>query len=77
VMVSGYPAEAHGLNTVGLERRGFDPDTIAELRRAYKIIFRKSFNLQEAISEIKAMSGQAHVQLLLDFLENSTRGIVR
>ena len=77
VMVSGYPAESHGLNTVGLERRGFDPDTIAELRRAYKIIFRKSFNLQEAISEIKAMSGQAHVQLLLDFLENSTRGFVR
>lgn len=78
VTVSGYPAEAHGLNTVGLERRGYSPDTIAALRRAYKIIFRQSYTLQEAIAELTLMVEKTpEVKLLADFLVKSTRGIVR
>lgn len=78
VLVSGYPAEAHGLNTVGLERRGFSAETIAELRRAYKVIFRHSLTLQEAITELKAMVEKTpEIALLVDFLGLSTRGIVR
>lgn len=78
ITVSGYPAEAHGLNTVGLERRGYSPDTMAALRRAYKIIFRQSFTLQEAIVELSSVAKEVpEVQLLVDFLSNSTRGIVR
>lgn len=78
ITVSGYPAEAHGLNTVGLERRGYNTETMAALRRAYKIIFRQSFTLQEAITELKAMMGEIpEILLLVEFLSNSTRGIVR
>lgn len=78
VTVSGYPAEAHGLNTVGLERRGFSADTILQLRRAYKIIFRQSFTLQEAISELNEMIKETpEIQILTDFLTTSQRGIVR
>jgi UDP-N-acetylglucosamine acyltransferase len=78
VTVSGYPAEAHGLNTVGLERRGYSPETIAALKRAYKVIFRQSFTTQEAIAELHNMiAATPEVKLLSDFLTHSTRGIVR
>lgn len=78
VMVGGHPAEAHGLNTVGLERRGYSPAAVAALKRAYKIIFRQSLTLQEAISELKSMSAEnPDFNILIDFLSNSTRGILR
>lgn len=78
IMVSGYPAEAHGLNTVGLERRGYSPETIAALKRAYKIIFRQSFTKQEALKELEPLSQTfPEVKLLKEFLMNTTRGIVR
>lgn len=78
VTVSGYPAEAHGLNTVGLERRGYSTETIAALKRAYKVIFRQSFTIQEAISELHNMIlATPEVKILSDFLLQSTRGIVR
>ena len=78
VMVSGYPAEAHGLNSVGLERRGYSAVTIAALKRAYKIIFRQTLTLQEAINELKGMVLEnPEIQILIDFLSKATRGIVR
>jgi UDP-N-acetylglucosamine acyltransferase len=78
VMVSGYPAEAHGLNTVGLDRRGYDQNTIAALKRAYKIIFRQSLTMQEALRELQEMVDEfPPVKLLSDFLAKTSRGIVR
>lgn len=78
VMVAGHPAEAHGLNTVGLERRGYSSSTIAALKRAYKIVFRQSLTIQDAISELKNMTLETpEIQILIDFLSNSSRGIVR
>ncbi len=80
ITVSGYPAEAHGLNTVGLERRGFTPETLVVLRRAYKIIFRQSLTKQEAMTELETLMNENNtpeVKLLIDFIASSTRGIVR
>jgi UDP-N-acetylglucosamine acyltransferase len=78
VMVSGYPAEAHGLNTVGLERRGYDQNTVAALKRAYKVIFRQSLTLQEALRELQEMVIEfPQIEILSDFLSKTTRGIVR
>ncbi len=78
VMVSGYPAEAHGLNSVGLERHGYTTEVITNLKRAYKVIFRQSYTLQQAIGELKKMAKDtSEINSLIDFLNNSTRGIVR
>ena len=52
VKVSGYYAKPFGLNTVGLERRGFSADTILRLRRAYKTIYRKGLTIKEALVEL-------------------------
>ena len=47
-MVSGNPSAPHGLNTEGLRRRGFEPDTIALLKRAYRTLYRSELSLQQA-----------------------------
>lgn len=54
VMASGNTAAAHGLNTEGLRRRGFDADTIALLKRAYRTLYRSDLTLQQAREQLVA-----------------------
>lgn len=87
VMASGNTASAHGLNTEGLRRRGFDAETIQILRQAYKTIYRSELTLQQARSqldaELEALSATPAgasadaLRLLSDFLAKVSRGIVR
>jgi len=78
VTVGGSPARAHGLNMEGLRRRGFSEDTRRTLKQAYKILYRENLSLQDAIERLKALAGECtEVEVLLDFLERQTRGIVR
>lgn len=78
VMTSGYGAEPHGLNTRGLKRRDFSDESIAELRRAYKILYKSGLLLDEAIQQLEELSKTAPpVAALVAFLKVSERGIVR
>lgn len=78
VRVSGYYAKPFGLNTVGMQRKGFESKTMLALRRAYKIIYRKELTIKNAMLELEKMVLETpEVQLFLDFLKNSERGIVR
>jgi UDP-N-acetylglucosamine acyltransferase len=78
VMVSGFSAEPHGLNVEGLRRRGFSAETIAHLRRAYKIIYRSKLTVNEAIEQLKEMVAVCpEVGVMVTCLEKSERGIVR
>lgn len=78
VMVSGHPAEPHGLNVEGLRRRGFSTETLAHLRRAYKILYRSKLTVKEAIEQMKDMLDECpELGLFVEFLAKSTRGIVR
>lgn len=78
VMVSGHSAQPHGLNTEGLKRRGFSPETIARLKQAYKTLYRSKLTLQEAIEALRAQAADcAEVGVMVAFLEKQTRGIVR
>ena len=75
---SASAAAACGINTVGLRRRGFASQSIDNLRRAYKIIFRKGFTIQQAIAELEIMQAECpEVIPMIDALNQSTRGIVR
>lgn len=77
-MVSGHMAKPHGLNVEGLKRRGFTGETISQLKRAYKIIYRSNFTLEQAVSKLEPMEREcAEVGQLLNFLKGVTRGIVR
>lgn len=78
VMVNGSPAEAKNINVEGLRRRGFSKEDIAVLSRAYKTIYRRGLTLDEALLELEAQVAEcAALQLLLDSLKSSERGIVR
>jgi UDP-N-acetylglucosamine acyltransferase len=78
VIVSGRPASVRSINTIGLERRGFEKETIAEIREAFKIIYKRNHSLQEAIGQIKAMSEHCEaLRILIESLESSEKGILR
>lgn len=78
VKVSGVPAKSYGLNTVGLERRGFSEENIKMINSAYKIIFRTSKTVSDAVAELKKLiPGSDHINCLVDFLLTSERGIIR
>ncbi len=78
VTAAGYDAKPHGINSEGLKRRGYSPEAILEVKRAYKTLYRNKLSLEEAKLELaeKAVNHQ-EIKLLLDFLNTSTRGIVR
>lgn len=78
VIVSGYPAEANGINKIGLERNNFSSDSINTILKAYKLIFRGSKTIKEVLVDLKEMSKNcADIEPLISFLNNSSRGIVR
>ena len=78
VMASGNRATLHGLNKVGLERRGFSPETVSALKKAYRIVFRIGITLHEAIERVKAEVEQIpEVVNFINFLRGSARGITR
>ncbi len=78
MIVSGRPATVRSVNTIGLERRGFDKESIAEIREAFKILYKRSYSLQEAIDQIRVLSENcAPLAVLVASLESSKKGIHR
>lgn len=78
VMVGGSPTKPHGINNVGLERQGFSPESIRNVRKAYKIIYKSGLKLDEAIQNLLEMSADAPELLrLVEFLQQTGRSIIR
>ena len=78
VTVAGSPAVAKTINTEGLRRRGFNADEIAALRRAFKIVYRQGLTLEVALERLQTMvEDTPSIQMLMDSLRQSQRGIVR
>lgn len=75
---SGNRAQLFGLNTVGLKRHHFPEATMSALKQAYRIIFRSHITLTKAIEKVQAeVPDLPEIRHLLDFLQNSKRGICR
>ncbi len=72
---------AYGLNRVGLERRGFTPEQLKELRQAYRTLTGSKKNVSQALTELRAKldAGEAgeHVRYLVEFVAKSERGVIR
>lgn len=74
----GDRAKLAGLNTVGLTRHGFTPEQVSRVKSAYKIIFRSSLGLNEALARVTAeFAGQPEIDLFVRFIQGSERGIAR
>ena len=77
-IASGPRAKLYGLNLVGLKRHGYSKETIADLSRAYKILFRSKQTLKEAIKKVQEdITRTPELDRLLDFIKASKRGICR
>lgn len=78
VIAAGDRAVLHGLNSVGLKRHGFTPQTLSLLKKTYRIIFRIGLTLNEALERVKAEVEQApEVTAFIEFIQASQRGITR
>lgn len=72
----GNPVKLYGLNSVGLQRSGFDDAIVRELKRAYRLVFRSELNVSQAISRARAeLQPLPEVSAFLTFIEESERGI--
>jgi UDP-N-acetylglucosamine acyltransferase len=78
VSAAGNRAQLYGLNLVGLKRRGFSDDTIANLKKAYKIIFRSALTQDDALKKAADELGSCpECMHLVDFMKSSKRGVTR
>jgi len=78
VTVAGNPAAPHGINSVGLKRRGYSADAITAIRRAYKTLYRAGLTLDEARRELSERAAQIpELVPFAEFIAHSDRGIVR
>jgi UDP-N-acetylglucosamine acyltransferase len=82
VICQGNPAAPHGLNSEGLKRRGFAPEAVSLLRKAYKTIYREGLTVAEAGAALDRLAAgepahAGHVEQLRTFVLDSQRGIVR
>jgi UDP-N-acetylglucosamine acyltransferase len=78
IRAAGNMAKPFGINSEGLKRRGFKPDTLLGLKRAYRTLYRSGLGLEEARSALRSQAVLCpEVQHILDFLDRSKRGIIR
>ncbi|MGP4714545.1 MULTISPECIES: acyl-ACP--UDP-N-acetylglucosamine O-acyltransferase [unclassified Psychrobacter] len=78
-MVSGNPASAHGLNIEGMRRKNWPKETIDVLRQAYRVIYRSGLTTVQALEILHKdlLPQEPKIQLLIDSLQHSQRGVVR
>ena len=76
VRAAGSPIKLFGLNSIGLQRSGFDPALVAELKRAYRYCFRSDLNLTQGLERARAeIADVPEVRQFLSFIEASQRGV--
>ncbi len=77
-MARGNPARLYGLNLVGLRRAGLRPEAIEALRQAFRILFKSSLPLKEALARVREeVSSLEELEILLSFIQSSQRGVPR
>lgn len=78
VTASGRPAEPRGINAEGLKRRGFTTEQVRNIREAYRVVYRQSLKLDEAIAElVQRAVEQPEIKPFLDSLRDGSRGLAR
>jgi UDP-N-acetylglucosamine acyltransferase len=77
-IVTERETKSFGINTIGLERKGFSPERLQALKRAYRLLSRAKMNTSQAVAEMKKTLGDSKdVRELIKFIESAERGIVK
>jgi UDP-N-acetylglucosamine acyltransferase len=75
--VSERKTQAYGPNTIGLERKGFTPEQIGNIKTAFRLLLQSRLNTTQAVEAIKAGLQSPEVQVILDFIETADRGVIK
>ncbi len=77
ITASGEPMRFGGLNSIGLRRRGFSPEVLTLLKRAYRFLYRSNLNVSQALQRIRQeIEPIPEVLKVIDFVEKAERGII-
>src|SRR5262249_47144024 len=75
MLLQGMGGEIRGINSVGLQRRGFKPEAINALREAHRILYRSGLPKPEALAELEKMDGQyPEIRTVVEFLRAADTG---
>ncbi|MDR5859022.1 acyl-ACP--UDP-N-acetylglucosamine O-acyltransferase [Halomonas eurihalina] len=77
VMINGNPAQVHGLNLIGLRRRGFSNEALKALGDAYRLVYRQGLTVEQALSTIRSRYSLPETETFAASIEESSRGIIR
>ncbi|RUO61319.1 acyl-ACP--UDP-N-acetylglucosamine O-acyltransferase [Pseudidiomarina marina] len=77
IMAQGHNAAPRTINAEGLKRRGFQPNQILNIKRAFKLLYRQGLTISEAVEKMRDLDADTELSPLIDFVQNSQRGIIR
>lgn len=78
MMAAGNPLRVVGLNKVGLERKGFDKESLKRIKDSFKIFFKSGLAKTEALAQIEEkFKGEKEIELFTNFINKATRGVCR
>jgi len=78
VKAAREPLSYVGINSIGLRRRGFEPEKIKEIQNIFRILYQKNYNNTQAADIIEAeMEATPERDEILQFIRNSKRGIMK
>lgn len=78
LIADGNPAVVRGINKVGLERHGFTPDQLRNIKECYRVVYRQNLNVAQAVEHIRETVPDAtEVESFVSFVASTTRGIIK
>ena len=77
ILAGKHPVQYSGINSLGLSRRGFSDSEKADIKKAYRYLFRSDLNQSDSLARVKEeLSESKHINEILRFYESSERGII-
>jgi UDP-N-acetylglucosamine acyltransferase len=78
IKAAGSPARVYGINSIGLERRGFSAERRARVKDLFKLLYRSELNVSQFLERLgNGYAGDEDAATLLEFLRRSVRGITK
>jgi len=78
IMAGNLPLRFEGLNLIGLRRRGFSNERIRNIGKVYDVVYRSGLTISDAVKKIKdKFEMDEDVKTIVDFIEASSRGLIR
>lgn len=77
ILAGKHPVQYSGINSLGLSRRGFSENEKADIKKAYRYLFRSDLNQSDALARVKEeLSNSKHINEIVHFYDSSKRGII-